>query len=67
MHSLRARLIIAATIWVALGVAVAGVLLSAVFKDFLAEQFYDELHVHLDELQGLMEFDDNGQFRLQRP
>lgn len=67
MHSLRARLIIVATIWVALGVAVAGVLLSTVFKDFLAEQFYDELHVHLDELQGLMEFDANGQFRLQRP
>ena len=67
MHSLRARLIIVAAIWVALGVAVAGVLLSAVFKDFLVEQFYDELHVHLDELQGLMEFDDKGQFRLQRP
>lgn len=67
MRSLRARLIIVAAIWVALGVAVAGVLLSAVFKDFLVEQFYDELHVHLDELQGLMEFDDNGQFRLQRP
>ncbi|WP_291004369.1 HAMP domain-containing sensor histidine kinase [Hyphomicrobium sp.] len=45
----------------------AGVLLSAVFREFLVEQFYDELHVHLDELQGLMEFDANGQFKLQRP
>lgn len=67
MRSLRARLIIVAAIWMAVGVAVAGVLLSAVFREFLAEQFYDELHVHLDELQGLMEFDVNGQFKLQRP
>lgn len=67
MRSLRARLIIVATIWVAVGVAVAGVLLSAVFREFLVEQFYDELHVHLDELQALMEFDANGQFKLQRP
>jgi signal transduction histidine kinase len=67
MRSLRARLIIVAAIWVAVGVAIAGVLLSAVFKDFLVEQFYDELHVHLDEIERLMEVDADGQFRLQRP
>lgn len=67
MRSLKTRLIIVATIWVALGVAVAGILLSAVSKDFLIGQFYDELHVHLDELQALMELDDKGQFSLQRP
>lgn len=67
MRSLKKRLIIVATIWVALGVAVAGILLSAVSKEFLVGQFYDELHVHLDELQRLMELDDKGQFSLQRP
>ena len=67
MRSLRARLIIVAATWVAVGVVVAGVLLSAVFREFLVEQFYDELHVHLDELQGLMEFNADGQFHLQRP
>ena len=67
MRSLKTRLIIVAIIWVALGVAVAGFLLSRVSKDFLVAQFYDELYVHLDELQGLMELDPKGQFSLQRP
>jgi signal transduction histidine kinase len=67
MRSLRARLIIVATIWIAAGVAIAGFLLSAVFKDFLVKQFYDELHVHLDELEGLMQFGDGGQIHLHRP
>lgn len=67
MHSLKTRLIIVATIWVVLGVVVAGFVLSAVSREFLVGQFYDELYVHLDELQGLMELDDKGQFSLQRP
>jgi signal transduction histidine kinase len=67
MRSLKARLIVVATIWVVFGVAVAGFLLSAVSREFLVGQFYDELYVHLDELQGLMELNDQGQFGLQRP
>lgn len=67
MGSLKTRLIIVATIWVVLAVLIAGLLLSAVSREFLVGQFYDELYAHLDELQGLMEFDDKGQFRLQRP
>ena len=67
MRSLKTRLIIVTTIWVAMSVAVAGFLLSAASKEFLVGQFYDELYVHLGELQGLMDLDDKGQFRLQRP
>ena len=67
MRSLKTRLIIVATIWIAIGVVVAGLLLSRASREFLIGQFYDELYVHLDELQSLMELDDQGQFSLQRP
>ena len=67
MRSLKARLITVTAVWVAGGVLIAGLLLSAVFKDFLVEQFYEELYVHLDELEGLMEVSDTGQIRLARP
>lgn len=67
MRSLKTRLIIVTTIWVVMSVAVAGFLLSAASREFLVGQFYEELRVHLDELQGLMELDGKGQFRLQRP
>ncbi len=67
IRSLKTRLIAVATIWIAIAVVVAGFLLSRVTREFLVGQFYDELYVHLDELQGLMEYDDKGQFSLQRP
>ena len=66
MRSLKTRLIAIAAVWVVVGVAVAGILLSAEFKGFLVEQFYHELQEHLDELEGLMEIDDNGKASLQR-
>ena len=66
MRSLKARLITVAAIWVVAGVAVAGFLLSSVFKDFLVEQFYHELHEHLDEFEGLMEIGEDGKVHLQR-
>lgn len=66
MRSLRARLIIVAAIWVVAGVAIAGLLLSAEFKGFLAEQFYFELQEHLDELEGIIEVDDGGRVHMQR-
>ncbi len=51
--SLKSRLIAAAVLWIAIGMVGAGVTLSAVFKHHVTEQFYDELHVHLAELQRL--------------
>lgn len=67
MRSLKTRLISVTAIWVAVGVVIAGVLLSAVFREFLVEQFYEELYVHLDELEGLMEVSVEGKIGLARP
>ena len=66
MRSLKARLTTVAAIWVVAGVLVAGVLLSSEFKGFLVEQFYHELHEHLDELEGVMEVDEGGKVSMQR-
>ena len=65
--SLKSRLIAAASLWIAIGMIGAGVTLSAIFKHHVTEQFYDELYVHLDELQRLSEFHDDGSLHLQRP
>jgi len=65
--SLKSRLITAATLWIALGMIGAGLMLSAVFKHHVTEQFHDELFVHLDELQRLSEFHQDGSLHLQRP
>lgn len=66
MRSLKARLIAVAAIWVVAGVAVAGVLLSSQFKGFLVEQFYHELHEHLDELEGVLAVNEDGRVEIQR-
>ncbi len=66
MRSLKVRLAIAAAIWIAAGVAVAGVLLSAVFKEFLIAQYYEQLHVSLDELDSLIGVDAGGRTILKR-
>ncbi|MFD0988008.1 sensor histidine kinase [Methyloligella solikamskensis] len=66
-RSLKGRLIAAATLWIAIGMIGAGVTLSAVFKRHVAEQFHDELYVHLAELQRLSEFSPDGTLHLQRP
>lgn len=58
--SIKSRLIAAATAWIAIGIIAAGFVLSSVFRTHVTEQFYDELYVHLDELQRLAEFDSQG-------
>jgi signal transduction histidine kinase len=65
--SLKSRLIAAATLWIAVGMIGAGIMLSAVFEHHVTEQFYDELYVHLAELQRLSEFHKDGSLHLQRP
>ncbi|KAB2943533.1 MAG: HAMP domain-containing histidine kinase [Hyphomicrobium sp.] len=67
MRSLRMRLIVGAVVWIAIGVAAAGVLLSAVFKEFLLTQYADQLHVSLDELERLIQAGSDGQVKLERP
>jgi signal transduction histidine kinase len=65
MHSLKSRLIGAATVWIAIGMVAAGIMLSAIFRHHVTEQFWEELYVHLDELQRLAEIDSDGT-RLQK-
>lgn len=60
MHSLRGRLIGAATVWIAVGMLAAGVMLSAIFRQHVTDQFWEELYVHLNELQRLAVSDSSG-------
>lgn len=60
MRSLKSRLIGVATIWIAIGMVAAGVLLSGIFRQHVTRQFWEELYVHLDELQRLTEVDASG-------
>lgn len=53
--SLKSRLIGASVVWIIAGVVAAGFVLSAIFKEHVKAQFYDELFVHLDELQRIAE------------
>lgn len=51
--SLRFRLIAAAAVWVTAGFAGAFFLLSAIFREHVTEQFFEELFVHVQELERL--------------
>ena len=56
MKSLKGRLILAATAWVTVGMIAAGAVLFEVFNQHVTKQFYDELVVHLDELERLTDW-----------
>ena len=58
--SLKSRLITASTAWIAFGMFASWLVLSAVFQRHITQQFYEELHVHLDELQRLATVDETG-------
>lgn len=64
--SLKNRLIAAATAWIALGIVLAWLILSNVFQTHITKQFYDELFVHLEELQRLAHIE-NGKATLRTP
>ncbi|HMN36166.1 MAG TPA: HAMP domain-containing sensor histidine kinase [Hyphomicrobium sp.] len=66
MVSLKWRLITVATIWIAIGFVAAGFVFSAIFRHEVTAQFYEELYVHLDELQRLAQFASGGRPHLQR-
>ncbi len=65
MRSLKNRLIAAATAWIVVGILAAGLMLSSLFRHYIREQFDEELHVHLAELQRLSEID-ASHFHMQR-
>ncbi|WP_020085983.1 sensor histidine kinase [Hyphomicrobium zavarzinii] len=64
--SLKNRLIVAATAWIAFGMVLAWLILSNVFRTHVTQQFYDELFVHLSELKRLAHTE-NGQTVLRAP
>jgi signal transduction histidine kinase len=66
LKTLKARLIAAAALWIMIGVGLAGLVLSGIFRQHVTEQFKEELYVHLAELQRLARVDD-GNAVLSRP
>ncbi|MEY4880226.1 MAG: hypothetical protein RJB62_1695 [Pseudomonadota bacterium] len=64
--SLRARLVMGAVIWIAIGVTVAGIFIAALFRQHAAELFDAELQGHLDELASLIDVDPDGNPRIFR-
>ncbi|MCU0731827.1 MAG: HAMP domain-containing histidine kinase [Hyphomonas sp.] len=64
--SLKNRLIAVATAWIGFGIVLAWLILSNVFQSHVTKQFYEELFVHLEELQRLARID-GGQAILRAP
>jgi signal transduction histidine kinase len=67
LHSLRARLIIGAAIWIAIGVYAAGIFIAALFRQLATDLVDAELRKHLEELVTLIDVDADGFPHLYRP
>ncbi|WP_448207138.1 ATP-binding protein [Azospirillum sp. sgz302134] len=65
--SLRFRLLAGAAVWIALALAMAGVVLSGLFRDHVARRFDAELSTHLNQLAALIEVSANGTPALRHP
>ena len=65
--SLRFRLIAVAMIGAIASLAVAGAVIAGVFRDQLADQFRQDLVVHLAELSSIAQVDEAGRPRLRQP
>ena len=66
LRSLRARLIIGAVIWIAIGVSAAGIFISALFREYATSLVDDELRDHMQELMSLVDVNAQGQPELYR-
>lgn len=64
-HSLATRLVVAAAVWLALGMAVGGYVLSHAFSSAVADNFDTALQVDLDGLIAAAEPDGTGAVALQ--
>ncbi|WP_208852334.1 sensor histidine kinase [Roseomonas genomospecies 6] len=65
--SLRFRLLAGAAVWIALALALAGLVLSGLFRDHVARRFEAELTNHLDQLAALIELGPDGAPVLRQP
>ncbi len=66
LRSLRARLLIGGMLWIMLGVGLAGVFISALFRTHVTELVNSELIGHLDELERLLVRTPDGGIALSR-
>jgi signal transduction histidine kinase len=67
LRSLRARLIIGAAIWIAIGVSAAGIFIAALFRQFAIDMVDRDLRTNLEELVMLIDVDTEGFPHLHRP
>lgn len=67
LKSLRLRFLFAAFLWVVVATAVAGFVISSLYRTHLTQQFHDELEIHLVELIRLTALDADGHPKLDRP
>lgn len=65
-RSLAFRLVMAATLWITLALAAGGLLISALFRVSVEENFDARLTVHLDSLLAVSELDPTGALGLAR-
>ena len=65
-RSLRARLVIGAIIWIAIGVSAAGIFISALFRQHATELVDAEMRGHLEELGSLIDVGTEGAPELYR-
>jgi hypothetical protein len=66
-RSLRARLIIGAAIWIAVGVYAAGIFIAELFREFATSLVESELRTDMEELTALIDVDAAGFPHLARP
>jgi signal transduction histidine kinase len=67
LKSLRARLIIGAAVWIAIGIYAAGIFIAELFRQFATNLVDSELRTSLEELMTLIDVDSAGFPHLARP
>jgi signal transduction histidine kinase len=67
MNSLKARLIVIASIWVIVGIVLADIALSHMLSNYLTAQFYGDLVSDLKELDSTITLGPNGEVKFSRP
>lgn len=58
--SLRFRYITSTIVWIAVGLVLTGLMVSALFRIYITQGFHDEMRVHIDELAALARVDREG-------
>jgi signal transduction histidine kinase len=59
-NSLKFRFIASTFAWIAIGLILTGLVVSALFRAYVTQGFHDELQIHIDELAALVRVDARG-------